>query len=133
MKPKTGLLLVLILLCVWAAVAAQSERSIWDGVYTEAQATPGQNTFNGTCAACHSDADFTGPTFLMEWEASTALDLFTLVQKTMPMDNPGSLDPQTYADVIAYFLRINAVPAGKDELDTDAEHLKLIRIESKKK
>jgi len=54
------------------------------------------------------------------------------MQKTMPMDNPGSLRPEDYADVISYFFRVNQIPAGKDELDTDAEHLKLIRITGKK-
>ena len=120
------------LLCVWAAVAAQSERSVWDGVYTEDQAARGQSTFKVTCASCHDVADFTRPSFLMGWEASTVLDLFELLQKTMPMDNPGSLRPEDYADVISYFLRINTMPAGKDELDTNADHLKLIRITQKK-
>lgn len=132
MKPTAGLVLVLTLLCVWAAVAAQSERSVWDGVYTEEQAARGQSTFGAICAACHDVADFSSPSFLQGWEASTVLDLFQLVQKTMPMDNPGSLRPQDYVDVLSYFFRANQIPAGKDELDTDAEHLKLIRITQKK-
>jgi S-disulfanyl-L-cysteine oxidoreductase SoxD len=117
---------------VWTASAAQAERSVWDGVYTEAQAIRGQNTFGTICAACHEVADFSNSSFLQGWEASTVLDLFQLVQKTMPMDNPGSLRPQDYIDVISYFFRANQIPAGKDELDTDAEHLKLIRITGKK-
>ena len=120
------------MLFVLAAATAQSERSVWDGVYTEEQAARGQNTFGTSCARCHDVADFTGPTFLKGWEASTVLDLFQLMQKTMPMDNPGSLRPEDYADVISYFLRANAIPAGKDELDTDEAHLKLIRITQKK-
>lgn len=131
MKPRIGLVLACAVMCVGTAVA-QSERSVWDGVYTEDQAVRGQNVFTGSCSACHNVADFSGPSFLMQWEASTALDLFTLVQKTMPMDNPGSLRPQDYADVISYFFRLNAIPAGKVELDTEAEHLKLIHIEQKK-
>ena len=132
MKPGTGFVLVLTLLCVGAAVAAQAERSVWDGVYTENQALRGQSTFKTICAACHDEADFSSPSFLQGWEATTVLDLFQLLQKTMPMDNPGSLRPQDYADVISYFFRANQIPAGKDELDTDAEHLKLIRITQKK-
>ena len=131
-KPRAGFILILIVLSAWAAAAAQSERSVWDGVYTEEQATRGQSTFATICAACHDVADFSNPSFLQGWEASTVLDLFQLVQKTMPMDNPGSLRPQDYADVISYFFRANQIPAGKDELDTDAEHLKLIRITQKK-
>jgi mono/diheme cytochrome c family protein len=131
MKPKAGLVLVLTLLCVWAA-AAQSERSVWDGVSTEAQVARGKNTFDVICKQCHTVADFTADTFLKGWEGSTVLDLFQLLQKTMPMDNPGSLRPEEYADVLSYLFRANAIPAGKDELDTDPEHLKLIRITPKK-
>jgi len=132
MKPRTGFVLILTLLCAWAASAVQSERSVWDGVYTEDQAVRGQNTFGASCARCHDVADFAGPSFLKGWESSTVLDLFQLMQKTMPMDNPGSLRPEDYADVISYFLRANAIPAGKVELDTDEAHLKLIRITQKK-
>jgi len=132
MKPGAALIVVSIVLCVWAAAGAQSERSIWDGVYTEDQAVRGQNTFGASCARCHDVADFAGPSFLKGWESSTVLDLFQLMQKTMPMDNPGSLRPEDYADVISYFLRANAIPAGKVELDTDEAHLKLIRITQKK-
>jgi polar amino acid transport system substrate-binding protein len=118
--------------CACAVARAQSERSVWDGVYTQEQSVRGQATFNASCATCHAPADFTGASFLMNWEASTAWDLFTQVLKTMPMDNPGSLRPEDYADVITYFFRLNAMPTGKDELDTDAAHLKSIRITQKK-
>lgn len=101
-------------------------------MYTDEQAARGQAVFNASCASCHTPADFTGDTFLGAWEASTALDLFSLVQKTMPMDSPGSLPPQSYTDVLAYFFRANAFPAGKGELPDDREQLKLIRIEQKK-
>jgi mono/diheme cytochrome c family protein len=132
MKQTSGLALVLTLLCVWAAAAAQAERSVWDGVYSDDQAVRGQNTFGASCARCHDVADFSSPSFLQGWEASTVLDLFQVLQKTMPMDNPGSLRPQDYADIIGYIFRANAFPAGKDDLDTDVERLKLIRITPKK-
>lgn len=101
-------------------------------MYTEDQATRGQTVFNASCASCHDPRDFSGDSFLGAWEASTALDLFSLLQKTMPMDNPGSLPPENYTDIVAYFFRANAFPTGKGELTTDREQLKLIRIEQKK-
>jgi S-disulfanyl-L-cysteine oxidoreductase SoxD len=122
---------VLLLLNVWTT-RSQSSRSVWDGVYTEEQAARGETVFKTSCAACHAPADFTGDTFLGTWDASTAQDLFSVIQKSMPMDNPGSLPPQNYADVVAYIFRTNAFPAGKDELTTAADQLKLIRIEQKK-
>ena len=61
------------------------------------------------------------------------LDLFTLVQKSMPQDNPGSLEPQEYVDVLAFVLRSNQLPAGTSELSAEADQLKVIRIERSKK
>ena len=113
-------------------VLSQSERSVWDGVYTEGQAARGQTVFTASCSSCHSPSEFNGDPFLGAWDATTALDLFSTMQTKMPMDNPGSLKPEEYVDVMAYFFRGNAFPAGKDELTTDRDQLKLIRIERKK-
>ena len=105
---------------------------MWEGVYSESQAGRGQEVFGRICSRCHNVADFTSETFLASWEGSSALDLFTLIQKSMPQDNPGSLEPKEYLDVIAYMFRENKFPAGMGELDSEAEKLKLIRIERKK-
>jgi len=131
MKPILASLLVFVGLS-FSAAQSQAGRSVWDGVYTEAQAVRGQAVFTASCAACHSAGEFAGDSFLGAWDAATALDLFSDVQAKMPMDNPGSLQPEQYVDVIAYFFRGNAFPAGKDELTTERDQLKLIRIERKK-
>ena len=34
---------------------AQSERTVWDGVYTEDQAERGRNAYLASCARCHGD------------------------------------------------------------------------------
>jgi len=121
-------LIVFFTLLSFRSVQSQSARSVWDGVYTEGQAARGQTVFTAFCASCHSASEFNGDTFLGAW----ALDLFSTIQTKMPMDNPGSLKPEEYVDVMAFFFRGNAFPAGKDELTTDREQLKLIRIERKK-
>src|SRR6266850_6972874 len=38
-----------------AAVAAQQQQSVWDGVYTSAQAERGAQLFKKTCGHCHRD------------------------------------------------------------------------------
>jgi hypothetical protein len=50
----------------------------------------------------------------------------------MPKNNPGSLDPGDAADVVAYLLKMNAMPSGEFELYPDADSLKQFRIETKK-
>ena len=130
MKRSLVFLFTIAFCSTWIA-ASQAERTVWEGVYTEEQAARGQTVFGGSCSRCHAPEDFSGETFLTSWENSTALDLLRLLQKTMPMDEPGSLRPEYYADIVAYFFSLNAFPAGKAELDTDAKRLGLIRIKAK--
>jgi mono/diheme cytochrome c family protein len=131
MRPAVGFVALFVVCAGWAA-QSQTERSVWDRVYTEGQAARGQKVFESVCAACHTIDDFSGTTFTGTWGGSTSLDLFQKIQTTMPMDQPGSLAPQEYIDVVSYFFRVNEFPAGDTELDTDAEHLKAIRIQAKK-
>jgi hypothetical protein len=50
----------------------------------------------------------------------------------MPEDNPGSLKPQEYGDVIAFFLSLNAFPTGDADLQGYAAAMANILIEKKK-
>ena len=66
-------------------------------------------------------------------QAGTTLEqYFQYVQELMPKNEPGSLTAQEYADVVAYLLRMNALPPGNDELSTDVTALKKIRIDKAK-
>jgi hypothetical protein len=51
----------------------------------------------------------------------------------MPADKPGSLSRPQNADLLAYIFQVNQYPAGKSDLPSDAEGLKKIRIEAKKR
>jgi hypothetical protein len=50
----------------------------------------------------------------------------------MPKNDPGSLAPEDVADVVAYLLKMNALPVGPNEIYPDADSLKKFRIEVKK-
>jgi mono/diheme cytochrome c family protein len=117
---------------VAVAVHAQTGKSSNDGVYTAAQADRGAAVFKTNCASCHETSRFTGSEFLPVWAGKTLFELFDVVSTTMPEDKPGSLKPQQYADVIAYFLRLNGYPAGDAELAPDAP-LKAIKLDKKTK
>ena len=56
------------------------------------------------------------------------MDMFEYVSQSMPTNDPGSLSAQDNADVVAYLLRLNSMPAGMTELPTDGAVLKMIRI-----
>ena len=117
--------------------------SVWDGVFTEAQATRGQAVYPGACGICHGrrlngapedpDMRSTPPLararFLRVWEGRSLATLFEYTRATMPEDNPNSLTEQEYVDVIAYMLTVGEMPAGDDELQPDPQSLARVVIE----
>ena len=113
------------------AEAATPLASTLTGVYTGEQAARGRNFYLGTCKSCHAPESHTGPTFAKYWKGKKLSDLFTFISTQMPKNDPGSLDPGDIADVMAYILKINAQPTGKDELYPDADSLKKFRIDVK--
>lgn len=111
--------------------------SVWDGVFTDAQATRGQAVYAETCAICHGrrlngapddpDMRSTPPLararFVRVWTGRSLATLFEYTRATMPEDNPGSLTSQENVDVIAYLLSVGGMPAGDSELPADPRHL----------
>ena len=111
--------------------------SVWDGVFSEAQATRGRGVYNGACGLCHGrrlngapddpDMRSTPPLararFLREWEGRSLATLFEYTRLTMPEDNPTSLTDEEYVDVIAYMLSASGMPAGDDALSPDSRSL----------
>jgi mono/diheme cytochrome c family protein len=120
-----------------AAMPAQNRRTIWDGVYTSAQASRGQQLYKEKCGYCHRD-DLTGggseagapalkgPIFTIRWRDQPISDLFVTIGTTMPQNKPDSMVPQDVIDVVAYLLRVNEAPEGETELPPDLEQLKQI-------
>ena len=99
---------------------AQSTSSTWDGVYTEAQATRGSSQYFQHCAVCHA-ANLSGNyetsplvgQFMPDWAGSTVDDLFDYISTAMPLNHPGSLNAEAYADIVAFLLKANGLPAGQ--------------------
>ena len=111
-------------------VATPAGSSVLDGVFTAAQASRGETRFGQVCAACHRITDFAGGRFRVVWVGRTVGDLFVTMSTRMPGDNPGSLSPDEYADIIGYMLRENRYPEGDGDLAADAPTLQGIRIEA---
>lgn len=120
----------LIWAAAFAAVSAQAGKSVNDGVYTAAQAERGSKVFKDTCTTCHDTKRFTGEDLISVWGDKPLDELFKHISTTMPEDNPGTLKPQQYVDVIAFFLQLNKYPEGKAELNPD--EIKTIRFDKKK-
>lgn len=134
--------LIAIVAIAQSAVWGQANSSTRDGVYTDEQATQGQAGYAAACASCHGKElqgsgaampPLSGTSFEMNWEGQTVDDLFERIQTSMPADSPGKLSRIETADITAYILKINKLPAGKQPLPAEAERLKSIRFEAAKK
>jgi mono/diheme cytochrome c family protein len=109
-----------------AVTAAQTPtpRTVWDGVFTAEQAARGRAQYATTCARCHGaaleggmGASLIGTPFWNKWRDQGVADLLGYVSKNMPMGVQASvLSPAVYADIVAYLLRSNDLPAGTVDL-----------------
>ena len=114
-----------------ATVQDSSTKTTQLGVYTDAQAQRGAQTYAGTCGSCHTPSSHTGATYNQNWQGHPLSDLFLYVSTQMPQDNPGSLDPNSAADVVAFLLKTYSMPAGTQELAPDTLAMKKILIDSR--
>jgi mono/diheme cytochrome c family protein len=130
----TGLLLTFA-----AAVAAhpsrsspQQSRTVWDGVYTAAQAARGERVYSESCSSCHREdlsgynGALRGNRFMEEWREDHVYSLFNTIRITMPRGAPASLTDEAYIDIVSYVLQMNGFPEGVEELTGDA--LRRVRI-----
>lgn len=99
--------------------------TVWDGVYTTAQATRGQVVYDRQCSTCHgwdlsgrNARPLKGDVFYRNWGEDSLGSLFTVVRDSMPRNAPGTLSEQDYLDVVAYILQRNEYPAGATDLTT---------------
>ena len=121
-------LIVIIAVVAVAASAlavAQPARTIWDGVYNEAQAARGETLYAEHCARCHGGTltgmeaapALTGTTFYSNWEGETLQALFDRIRTSMPPDKPGSVSRAQIADILSHVLHVGGYPAGETPLD----------------
>ena len=142
MQPRTPIAWLSLSLAVVCAAAlsrhaAAAGATVWDKVYTAEQAKRGEEVYAKQCTSCHKDDllgdnDYSqpliGPQFLGKWNNKTVGDLYERTRTTMPANEPDTLKPQEYVDVVSYLLNVNSFPAGQTELPADLARLKLIAL-----
>lgn len=130
----------IVALVAAAAQAQPAGRTVWDGVFTQAQAARGKAAYEQNCAACHgptlSGLDvapaLSGARFTGNWGGTSAAELFERIQKTMPQSDPGSLSGRAVSDIEAYIFEANSFPAGAVELPADSARMQQVRITASK-
>ena len=117
------------------ARAQGSAATIWDGVYTAQQAERGRDSYTRACSGCHggdlSGRDdgapaLRGAVFTNRWKDRPLSEMYLVIAETMPEDAPASLKGAEYADIMAFLLKSNDIPAGAAELPSDSAGLKRI-------
>jgi mono/diheme cytochrome c family protein len=121
-----------------AMTPAAAGRTVWDHVYTDAQAGRGVQVFIDHCALCHAvnmqggpggAPALVGPEFKFVWNDQTVGALFVVIRAKMPPGAAGNLSDQEYADIVAVILQGNGFPAGGgQELPGDGVLTSDIRI-----
>ena len=100
MPLRYGLLVVAALAAIGPVLAqtanpaaSPTTHSVWDGVYSAAQAARGAEIGKRECSACHGASLTEGAgeaaaagrlDFMAEWNGYTAADLFKKMSETMP-------------------------------------------------
>lgn len=108
-----------------AVITAQTAKptgpTVWDGVFTDAQADRAAGMFSQSCERCHTlsaqgTRPLSGEKFWEGYTQKTVGDLLTFVKTNMPNGQGGTLPAPTYNDLVALILKSNGFPAGKTEL-----------------
>jgi len=113
----------------WASLSLGAQtpagRTVWSGVYSDAQAARGETEYVSRCASCHKDdlsgyqSILKGDRFMNEYREATLYRLFDKMKTTMPRGAAGTLSDRQYLDIVTYVLKANEFPAGADELKVE--------------
>lgn len=125
---------------LWGAsltcIVASQTQTVWSGVYSETQAYRGEKVADTTCIGCHgpgldggdSGPKLVGEAFLSNWSSQPLSELFDWIREAMPPEAPGSLSKEDTAAVVAYILKQNKMPEGKQPLPTERDALSRIQV-----
>ncbi|HEV3061960.1 MAG TPA: cytochrome c [Vicinamibacterales bacterium] len=123
-----------------AVAPAPEATTVWDRVFSEAQAARGQAQYKKSCTVCHRDdlsgsdgPPLTGIDFFIRWREHTVAEMLDEIQMTMPQSDPGSLSPQTYLDILGFLFKFNGVPTGTTDLVAEPGALAKVAVTEKPK
>ena len=113
---------------------------MWDGVYTSGaggarqgavRARPARDATTSSSPAPSADRRSRATRSGRSTKTSSLGSLFTLIRDTMPQDGPSLVSDEIKADILAYIMSVNGMPAGNDELKADLRALEEIKIAKK--
>src|SRR5262245_28509501 len=109
----------LFVLITTVGLSAQEAKTVWSGVYTDAQAAEGRALYEESCSRCHAPdlagrvgGSLKGDVFIRDWGGKNLDAFFERIKTTMPRGAPRSLPDDTYLKIVAYILQGNGFPAS---------------------
>src|SRR5260221_14441384 len=118
MKTKYALIAIVPFVAA-LSLQAQPTKSVWDGVYTQAQADRGKTAYATQCASCHA-ADLTGGEmatqiaggkFVQGREGLTIRDLLNRDRLSQPQKTAVSLNPPPHPEHFPFMITSDNLPA----------------------
>jgi len=125
-----------------AEAGGEYEITIWDQVFSQAQADAGKALYITNCQQCHGPTGRGGPggpavtgvVLNKKWADTTFLDYFGFARSAMPPSKPGGIgSDQDYVNIVAYILQMHGAKPGDTELTYDEDKLGNIYIVRKPK
>src|SRR5215475_3212164 len=126
---KTLIAACFMFLTFVSAAAGQSqgsEKTVLDGVYSNAQAERGHGFYTTHCGACHGNSlegvsapPLMGSRFIERWREGVLGPLYEFIRQRMPFGRPANAKPipdAEYLDILTYILKINGYRSGDSEL-----------------
>lgn len=129
-------MLVRILLLLPAVAYGQT---VWDGVFTAAQAERGKTAYETSCVNCHNKdlagsvraPALRGDKFMLSWQNGSVNNLYSKIRFSMPATYPETVSDDVKLDIVAYLLQANGFPTGSAEIKMEADRLEAIQIVKK--
>jgi cytochrome c len=104
-------------------------------VFQAFQADSGREFFGDSCAACHGSTGgaedglappLKGPLFEANWNGRTVWEFFDWTRRFMPANEPGALEDQMIARILAYVLQENGYVGGNQPFLVDRANLEAL-------
>lgn len=111
-----------------------------EGFYTASQAERGEVLYGEHCQSCHGGdlqggqgpfPALTGTGFFSKWGGRPLSELSAYIRENMPLGAAGSLDDQTYTDIVAFWLSMHGYAAGETELPVAVSEFPDVPVENR--
>src|SRR5215813_13681373 len=113
----------LLVACALLLGAADSAFGDGTAFFSSEQVSQGRWEYSQKCAVCHGAQlegggapALKGRIFNSQWNGHSLQDFYNYIHQNMPLGQGGALNSQEYADIVAYILAQNGLPAGNERL-----------------